>query len=168
MGDVHGRTGTGETMMRCLAIAVVLLLCIAPARAEYYDYDLQFPVDQLPRALEALAALRTAGVLAAGALPENMLGSPRDDAGNIVPQDQATWRGEIGRPATSYADPDTGQTVTVPAVGPQGSYCVAIRTTLAPNELPFDPADYGMTSSDTPPAGTPANETCHALLGVWQ
>ena len=56
----------------------------------YFDYRFKFT--DLSRALGMLVALRTAGVLGAGELPDNMLGDPRNAAGVIqMPKRAATF-----------------------------------------------------------------------------
>lgn len=123
----------------------------------YFDYRFKF--SDLPRALEALAALRAAGIMGHETIPQNMLGEPRDSSGaNTTDEASVAWVGRMGIPATSYVD-ENGQTVDVPAVGDPTMYYVAIRSSVPPSKVPVDPASYGL-------------ETCSAaesaaVLGVW-
>jgi hypothetical protein len=126
---------------------------------EYYDYLFDFPATGLSDALQALAALRQAGILDSQ-LPQNMLGDPRDANGNVVDRSNpdAMFVGRPGTAATNYTDLN-GDTVNVPAVGDPTRFYIAIRSTVAPDQIPFNPATYGLTVTD------PA--TSAAVLGVW-
>lgn len=126
----------------------------------YYDYRYKFPATQaaLTKALGGFAALQAAALLGAGDIPTNMLGDPRDSTGAIN-RDKPTWFGAPGRPASSYTDPTTKQTVPVPAAGDPASYYVAIRATVAPADVPVDPSAYGLAVCDP--------VECAAVLGTW-
>jgi hypothetical protein len=140
----------------------------------WYDYRLMFPVAGLAQALTFLAAVRTAGFMGGtGALPDNMLGDPRDASGNIVTARDDTgalvghaFTGRPGGAAFSYTDPTTGVTVNVPAAGDPTMMYVAIRSPVSPAQsaalqasLGLNPATYGITPSDPTVSG--------AVLGVW-
>lgn len=124
----------------------------------YYEYRLRFPITGLARALQALAALRAAGVLIDKNTPDNMLGEPRDVSGAITSGPPA-WRGSPGKAALSYVDPDTGQSVSIPACGDPAYYYIHVRSNVAPNQIPFAPSAYGIE--------TVTPEESAAVLGVW-
>lgn len=126
--------------------------------SSYTDYTFKF--SDLTKALQAFAALRTAGILGQGDVPENMLGDPRDSTGAAVARDSGTvaWVGRKGIAAASYTD-ESGQTVNVPARGDPTLWYIAIRSTVTPDKIPFDPATYGLEVCD------PAESA--AVLGVW-
>jgi hypothetical protein len=141
----------------------------------WYDYRLMFPVAGLAQALTFLAAVRTAGFMGGtGALPDNMLGDPRDASGNIVTAtDPLTgalighvFTGRPGIAAFSYTDPISGAVVNVPAAGDPTMIYVAIRSPVSPAQsaalqasLGLNPATYGIMPSDPTVSG--------AVLGVW-
>ena len=128
--------------------------------SSYYDYHLKFLVTALPTALTALQALRTAGVMAGETIPENMLGNLRGADGNVVADPaQAVWRGDPGLAALTYIDPGSHQQVTVPARGDPAYYYIAIRSSVAPDQLPFDPSSYGFIAVSP--------DESAAVLGVW-
>jgi hypothetical protein len=118
----------------------------------FYDYRLK--TNDLPRALQAIAALRTAGLLGQSGGPENMLGDVIADAEN-----RQVLRGRQGRAAITATDPDTGDTIVVPAIGDPARWYFAIRTTVPPEAVPIDPATYGLIPCD------PAES--RAVLGDW-
>lgn len=124
----------------------------------YFDYRLKFPVVGLPTALSALAALKASGVMVGEDVPQNMLGSPRDAAGSVTAS-SPLWRGEPGRASTSFTDPGTGLTVTLPACGDPAYFYIHIRTAVSPASIGLDPATYGLI------ACTP--EETASVLGVW-
>lgn len=117
-------------------------------------YDYRFKTANLPGALAAIDALRTPAILGYADGPDNMLGDVINDAeGNPV------LRARQGRAGYSVTDPDTGQVVTVPARGDPALWYLAIRTLMAPAEVPFDPAIYGLM-----PCGS---DESRAVLGGW-
>lgn len=122
----------------------------------YTDYRYKFPISGLSQALQAMAQLRTAGLLGKGDLPQNMLGDLRDTSGNVSTSTPA-WAGRPGRAAYSYTDPVTKQTVNVPASGDPGYYYIHIRSDVS--SLPFDSSTYGLVVSDPTESA--------AVLGVW-
>lgn len=118
---VQCRTATGDDM------------------SAYYDYRLKFPVTGLATALQAIAALQSAGLLGAGDIPDNMLGDPRDNSGAIA-SSNITWMGRQGTTDPSY-------------------YYIHIRATVDPTTLPFDPATFGLVPSTVQESAD--------VLGVW-
>lgn len=122
---------------------------------QYTDYRYKFPTVGLTKAVEALNVLRTAGLLGAEALPENMLGDTIRLGGAVVA------KGRTGRPAFSYVDELTGQTVNVLAQGDPNMTYIHIRSSTDPTELPadFSPAAFGLIAT------TP--EESATVLGVW-
>jgi hypothetical protein len=113
----------------------------------FHDYLLK--TSNLPLALTGIPALQAAGILAAGADPQNMLGDLMDGAG---------LRGRQGVAASSFTGPD-GATVVVPARGNPMLWYFAIRATIAPADLTINPADFGLVPCD------PVESA--AVLGVW-
>lgn len=123
----------------------------------YMDYRFKFPITGLAKALEAMAELRTAGLLGKGNLPQNMLGDLRDTSGNAVSAN-AAWAGRPGRAAYTYTDTYTNKQISVPAAGDPGYYYIHIRAEGV-SSLPFDPSAYGLVASDPTESA--------AVLGVW-
>lgn len=118
---------------------------------EYYDY--RFKTSDLAGALAAVEALRTLAILGYNDGPDNMLGDVINDAeGNPV------LRARRGSAAYTVTGPDA-DTVTVPARGDRGLWYLAIRTRIAPSDIPFDPATYGLRACD-------ADESA-SVLGAW-
>ena len=124
----------------------------------YFDYRYKFP--DVADIVGALDALRASGLIGDG-LPNNMLGDPRDDAGEWTSEDPqtATWRGCKARPAITYTDPDTNQPETVGPTGDGHSWYVHIRSEIPPDHADFDPSAHNMTEAD------PAESA--QVLGVW-
>jgi hypothetical protein len=120
----------------------------------YTDYLFKTP--SLPTATGALAALVAAGVLAAGEVPQNMLGDPQTVT---VASVTVTIRARQGWAASSYTDPDSGQVVTVAAAGDPTQWYLSIRSYVPPGAQPVDPTAYGLVASD------PAESA--SVLGVW-
>ena len=85
--------------------------------AGYYDYFFKFPATTagLALALTGIPALQAVGIIAAGDIPANMLGDPRDVNGNIVSNSPA-FVGRKGSAAGSYTDL-SGNIITIPAKG---------------------------------------------------
>lgn len=125
----------------------------------YIDYRFKFA--DLPMALSAMQELRTIGILSSAGLPQNMLGDPRDAAGNVVPSGSpdTAFSGRRGSPASSYVDEISGQTVQVFARGDPGFWYIGIRSSVPPSEITFDPATYGLVATDP--------DESAAVLGVW-
>lgn len=124
--------------------------------AIYTDY--QFKFSNLVQGLAGIQALGAAGLFDVNALPQNALGSPRDNTGALVADPTtATWVGGQGMPASSYTDSDTQQVVQVPATGDGSSFYIGIRSEVA--TIAFDPSAYGMTVSDPMESAS--------VLGVW-
>jgi hypothetical protein len=121
----------------------------------YFDYRFRFPADGLTQAVAAFDALRAAGILPADSLPSNMLGDPIEQDGKVVAF------GRSGRAGLTYIDPDTAETVVVPAIGDPGMVYVHIRSEVAPDGLPagFDPSVFGLVPVSA--------EDSAAVLGVW-
>ena len=143
---------------------------------EYTDY--LFSAPNLNDIAAALVALRDAGLVGAGDVPDNMLGDPvtiqvpgqpdpmtipvpgqPDPATQLATATTITIRARQGRAASSYVDPGTGLTVQVPGDGDPALWYVAVRTTVPPSAVPFDPTTLGLTPVD------PA--TSAAVLGTW-
>lgn len=102
-------------------------------------FDYRFRFTDLSLALDALAELRTAGILPAGeACPANMLGEPIDANGD----------------ACAIAD-----AVCRAAQDAEGVWHIVIRSEVPPTAIPFDPAGYGMVPESA--------EDSAAILGVW-
>jgi hypothetical protein len=140
----------------------------------FYDYRLMFPISGLAQALQFLAGVRAAGFMGgSGALPDNMLGDPRDSSGNIVTAVDANgalighaFTGRPGIPASSYTDPNSGETVNVPAAGDPTMMYMHLRSPVSQAQsaalqaqLNLSPAGYGITPSDPVVSA--------AVLGVW-
>jgi hypothetical protein len=121
----------------------------------YYDYRFRFPADGLAQAVVAFDALRAAGLLSADALPSNMLGDPIEQDGKVVAF------GRPGRDSITYTDPDTEETVVVPAIGDPAMVYIHIRSEVPPVSLPdgFDPSAFGLIPIE------PGESA--AVLGVW-
>jgi len=123
----------------------------------YFDYRFRFT--DLARALGAIAALRTAGILSAGELPANMLGTQRDAAGKwTADSDKVAFCGEHGRPGGTFID-DNGDPQSFEAVGDPAYWYIHVRSVVDPRTIPFDPASFGLEVSD------PAESA--SVLGVW-
>lgn len=101
-------------------------------------FDYRFRFDNVGRALDALAALRAAGVLPADQMSGNMLGAPMDEDGDPCARDDAAFFG---------------------AFGPDDMWHIAIRSDVGPNAIPFDPVTYGLIAETA--------EESAAVLGVW-
>lgn len=95
-----------------------------------HDYRFRFPVTGWADALAALAAV--------GGRVGNMLGDPLDGDGQVTNDpDSAVARGRTRA----------------------GWVYIHIRTEVAPDALPIDPADYGMEAISA--------EGAASVLGVW-
>jgi hypothetical protein len=128
--------------LRTLRFCLCLLAFPAAAQSSYADYRFHFPTPDLARAVGAFSALRTAGLLGAGDLPDNMLGAPITDGGG----------NEVAR----------GRSGSAPDSDPTQTY-IHIRARVTPAQLAavgFDPTAYGLTVTD------PA--TSASVLGVWE
>ena len=131
----------------------------------YTDY--LFSAPNLNDIAAALVALRSAGLVGVGDVPDNMLGDPvtiqvpgqPDPVTQLATVTTITIRARQGRAASSYVDPGTGLTVQVPGDGDPALWYVAVRTTVPPSAVPFDPTTLGLTPVD------PA--TSAAVLGTW-
>lgn len=124
-----------------------------------YDYRFKFATADLALALGALSALREAGTLANGGLPDNMIGDPMDATGQPVPREGAAWFGRRGAAAVTFPDPGGGGDITVPQRGDPGSFYVHIRSIVAPGDLGLNPAEFGLIP-------TSVDESA-IVLGVW-
>jgi len=111
----------------------------------YYDY--LYETTNLVLASTVVEALQDSAHLA------NMLG-------NLISLDTTVVvRGSPGIAAYSYTDPEAGSVITVPAVGDPAILYFTVRTTVPPEDLGFDPCDYGLV-----PSYPLVN---NAVLGVW-
>lgn len=125
----------------------------------FYDYRFKFAADSLPDALEALEALRAAGTIADGSLPDNMLGDPMDAGGLAASRGDAVWFGRRGAAAVTFPDAGGGDDITVPQKGDPDRFYVHVRSIVAPADLGLDPAEFGLVA-------TSAEESA-VVLGVW-
>lgn len=125
----------------------------------FHDYRFRFAVGDLATALQALDALRAAGTIADGSLPDNMLGDPMDASGGAVSRDVAAWFGRQGTAAVTFPDPAGGGDITVPQKGDPGSFYVHIRSIVAPGDLGLNPAEFGLVPISA--------EESAVVLGVW-
>jgi hypothetical protein len=125
---------------------------MSQATAGFYDYTYSFPQSGLALALGGFAALRAVGLLGAGQVPTNMLGTARDAAGNPAVTNAdgtstAAWCGEPG--GAGGTDPT--------------HFYIAIRAMVSPTQLAeagVNPGTYGLVA-------TSAAESA-AVLGVWE
>lgn len=112
--------------------------------AGYTDY--LFSAPNLSDIAAALVALRSAGLVGAGDVPDNMLGDP------------------VSIQVAGRADPvtqlPTATTITIRTrQGQDGRWYVGVRTVVPPSAVPFDPTTLGLAPVDA--------ATSRAVLGDW-
>jgi hypothetical protein len=112
-------------------------------------HDYRYKTTNLPLALQALAALRAAGVLAPEGAPFNMLGEPLPDDPTV--RGRRGWGG--------WLSDKSGEQFYVTPVGDPAAWYFAIRSEVPPSAVPFDPAAYGLQPVSA--------EESAAVLGVW-
>ena len=121
----------------------------------YTDYLLNAPT--LLDAAAALAALQTAGIVATGDVPANMLGDPQTVTVNGT---QLTIRARQGWAASTVTYSGVELPVSIPGAGIPGVWYLAIRTNTPPSVIPFDPSMFGFSITDP--------ITSAAVLGGWE